>query len=105
MFADAAKSGRSTAGREALDEMLRAIECGQIDIVIIEDVARISRDMADSATIFKRLEYARVPMIGMIDGVTSYRPRNRSSTSGEKSRAVGCVAAPRSAVSEKAKPA
>jgi len=69
IFPDAAKSGRSTAGREALDEMLRAIERGEIDIVITEDVARISRDMADSATIFKRLEYARVPMIGMIDGV------------------------------------
>lgn len=69
VFADFAKSATSVVGREGLDNLLRAIERGQIDIVLTEDVSRLSRDMADSATIFKRLEYARVPMIGLLDGV------------------------------------
>ncbi len=68
VFADSAKSARSMTGRESLDAMLRAVEQGQIDIVITEDVSRISRDVADSANIFKRLEFARVPMIGL-DGM------------------------------------
>ena len=68
VFSDAAKSARSMAGREGLDEMLRAVEKGQLDVIITEDVSRISRDMGDSANIFKRLEYACVPLIGL-DGV------------------------------------
>ncbi len=44
---------------------MRAVEKGEIDVIITEDVSRISRDMADSATIFKRLEFARIPMIDL----------------------------------------
>jgi DNA invertase Pin-like site-specific DNA recombinase len=68
-FTDSAKSARSMAGREGLDALLRAIDARQIDIVITEDVSRIARDMEDSANIFKRLQYANVPLIGLSDGV------------------------------------
>src|SRR4029077_3321158 len=64
-----AKSARSTTGRDGLDALLRAVEKGELDIVLTEDVSRISRDMGDSASIFKRLEYARVPIIGLLDGM------------------------------------
>lgn len=69
IFSDAAKSARSTTGRDGLDALLQAVDKGEIDIILTEDVSRISRDMADSASIFKRLQYARVPMIGLLDGM------------------------------------
>ena len=69
IFSDAAKSARSTTGRDGLDALLQAVDKGEIDIILTEDVSRISRDMGDSASIFKRLEYARVPIIGLLDGM------------------------------------
>jgi len=67
VFPDSAISGASRV-RPGLDALLAAVDAGEIDVVITEDVSRISRDMADSAAIFKRLEYARVPLIGL-DGM------------------------------------
>lgn len=55
--------------RAGLEEMMRAVEDKRIDVIITEDVSRISRDMGDAAQIFKRLQFAGVPLIGLSDGI------------------------------------
>lgn len=68
VYPDFAISGASMA-RPGLEEMMRAVERGQIDVILTEDISRISRDMADSAQIFKRLQFAGVPLISISDGI------------------------------------
>jgi len=68
VFPDFAISG-TTMIRPGLEAMLRAVEEGRVDIILTEDVSRISRDVGDAANIFKRLEFARVPLIGLSDGI------------------------------------
>ena len=68
VFADYAVSGGSM-DRAGLEAMLRAVEEKRIDVIITEDVSRISRDMGDAAQIFKRLQFAGVPLIGLSDGI------------------------------------
>lgn len=72
VFSDAAMSGTSMArpGLEAL-LALATKKKPDIDIIVVEDVSRLSRDIADSATIFRRLEYAGVALIGLNDGVNT----------------------------------
>lgn len=48
---------------------MAAAESGEIKCIVTEDMSRISRDIADSATIFKKLEFFRVPLIGVADGI------------------------------------
>ncbi len=68
VFADYAVSGGSM-DRAGLEAMLRAVEEKRIDVIVTEDVSRISRDMGDAAHIFKRLQFAGVPLIGLSDGI------------------------------------
>ncbi len=68
VFPDSAISGASRA-RPGLDALLAAVDAGEIDIVITEDVSRLARDMEDAAHIFKHLQYAGVPLISISDGI------------------------------------
>lgn len=68
VFPDYAVSGGSME-RPGLEALLRAVEAGRIDVILTEDVSRISRDMGDAALIFKRLQFASVPLIGLSDGI------------------------------------
>ena len=68
VFPDYAVSGGSME-RPGLEALLRAVEAGRIDVILTEDVSRISRDMGDAAHIFKRLQFAGVPLIGLSDGI------------------------------------
>ncbi len=70
IFADMAVSGASLArpGFERLMRKLDELPPG-IDMIVTEDVSRISRDFADAASIFQRLKYLDVALIGVADGV------------------------------------
>jgi site-specific DNA recombinase len=64
---------------------MAAVESQRVDVILTEDISRISRDFADSAHVFKRLQYAQVPLIGIADGIadginTSTRDANLSFT-------------------------
>jgi site-specific DNA recombinase len=67
-FPDFAISGSSMA-RPGLDALMKAVDAGEIDIVLTEDISRLSRDMGDAAHIFKRLQFAGVPLISISDGI------------------------------------
>ncbi len=68
VFADFAISGASL-DRPGFEAMMAAINSGAIKAIVTEDMSRISRDFADSALIFKRLQFKQVPLVGVADGI------------------------------------
>lgn len=68
VFTDMAISGASTQ-RPGFEALMAAVDAGTVVSIVTEDLSRISRDFADSAAIFKRLQYAQVPLIGVADGI------------------------------------
>ncbi len=68
VFADFAISGASLE-RPGFEAMMAAVNKGTIKVVVTEDLSRISRDFADSAMIFKKLQFKQVPLIGIADGI------------------------------------
>lgn len=68
VLSDSAMSA-TTMHRPAFEELLRRAEKKQVDFIVTEDMSRISRDFADAAQIFKMLEYRRIPLIGVADGI------------------------------------
>lgn len=61
VFSDLAISG-TTNRRPGLNAMLAAAAAGEFEIIIAEALDRISRNQADSATIFQRLEFSGVKL-------------------------------------------
>jgi DNA invertase Pin-like site-specific DNA recombinase len=72
VFSDAAVSG-SSLQRPGFEKLMRLAEArpAKIDTIVTEDMSRMSRDFADSADIFRRLNYARVQLVGVADGSTA----------------------------------
>lgn len=70
IFTDFAISGASMdrPGFEALLKQVQAKQRG-LDVVVVEDLSRLTRDFADAATLFKQLRYAQVRMMGVGDGI------------------------------------
>lgn len=67
-FEDRARSGGSTIGRDGLAAMMRAAGEGRIQVVVVEALDRISRDMEDLAAIYKRLNFAGVAIRAVHEG-------------------------------------
>lgn len=72
IFADYAVSGASLL-RPGFEGLMRAVESGKAEAIVTEDMSRISRDFADAASIFKRLQFAQIPLVGVGDGVDTSR--------------------------------
>lgn len=70
VFTDMAVSAASLQ-RPGFEQMMRAVSERRVDAIVAEDVSRISRDLADSAALFKQLQYAGVPLIGVADGINT----------------------------------
>lgn len=67
-YDDRARSGASTFGRDGLARMMEAARAGAFDVVIVEALDRLSRDMADMAGIHKQLEFRGVEIIAVNGG-------------------------------------
>ncbi|MBZ0235611.1 MAG: recombinase family protein [Deltaproteobacteria bacterium] len=70
VFTDFAFSGASL-DRPGFEQLMRQVEDGRISTIVTEDVSRISRDFADAALIFRRLQFAKVPLISIADGINT----------------------------------
>lgn len=70
IHADYALSGAS-AHRPQLQALLEKVEAKPrgVDVIVMEDVSRLARDLADSAAIYKRVRFCDVTIIGIADGV------------------------------------
>src|ERR1700753_3922544 len=67
VFSDRAMSGASTAGRFGPDRLMKAAADQKFDVVVVEALDRLSRDMADLATIYKLLRFAGITLIAVHD--------------------------------------
>src|ERR1044071_6105858 len=68
IFPDFAVSGASL-DRPGFEAMMTAVRSGRLRAIVTEDMSRISRDFADAAQIFKRLQFEQVPLLGVADGI------------------------------------
>lgn len=62
-FEDRAKSGQSEAGRDGYAAMLAGIRSGAFNVVVVEDLARLSRDASDIARFQKICAYNKVEIL------------------------------------------
>lgn len=86
VFADYAVSG-SSLDRRGFEAMMQAVDAGEVRVIVTEDMSRISRDIADSANLFKKLQFIGVPLIGIADGIDT-SDRNAKLTFTMKSMAA-----------------
>ncbi|MBM4396836.1 MAG: recombinase family protein [Deltaproteobacteria bacterium] len=70
IFTDFAIRGGSMQ-RPGFEALLRLIEgrSPQIDVIVTENLARVSRDFADSGQLYRQLRFAGVRMINVSDGI------------------------------------
>lgn len=71
LYSDAAQSGASILGRDGLLQLLADAKSGAFDVVIVEELDRLSRDMEDLAGIHKRLSFSDVEIMAVHEGVAS----------------------------------
>lgn len=82
VFADHAVSGASLQ-RPAFEKLMSLVNAKrrEVDVVVTEDLSRVTRDFADAASVFKQLQYIGVPLLGVADGIdTSARSAKLSFT-------------------------
>ncbi len=68
VFKDEAISG-AVWERPGLHALIAAVEAKRLEVLVVEDLGRISRDVEDSARFRKRLAYAGVRLIALDDGI------------------------------------
>jgi DNA invertase Pin-like site-specific DNA recombinase len=68
VYTDAAMSG-SREDRPSYRALLRDAGDGRFDVVLVDDLSRLSRDKDECGKIIKRLTFAGVRVIGVSDGV------------------------------------
>lgn len=72
-FSDAAISG-AIARRPGLDALLRAAEDHAFDVVLVESIDRLGRDVGDLDRLRKTLLFRGIAIVGISDGVDTSRP-------------------------------
>lgn len=70
-YSDAAQSGASISGRQGLLDLLSDAKDGVFDVIVVEELDRISRDMEDMAGIYKRMQYLGIEIISIHEGAAS----------------------------------
>ncbi|MBI1218501.1 MAG: recombinase family protein [Rhodobacteraceae bacterium] len=70
-YQDKARSGASIFGRDGLLQLMDAARDGAFDVVVIEALDRLSRDMEDLAGIHKRLSFMNIEIRAVHDGVAN----------------------------------
>ena len=69
-YADEAMSG-ADCNRPQYQAMLAAASRGEIDILLIDDLSRLSRDQVESERVIRRLEFLGIRIIAVTDGYDS----------------------------------
>jgi site-specific DNA recombinase len=67
---DYAVSGASTS-RPGFEVLLGMVRRREIDVLLVEDVSRLSRDQCDAHALYKELAYYNVQLISLADGIDS----------------------------------
>ena len=67
-YADKAMSGASMHGRNGLRQMVQAAQAGAFNVIIVEHMDRLSRDMEDMAGMYKRLSFMGIKIVEVHGG-------------------------------------
>lgn len=67
VYSDAAKSGRSTTGRDQFSAMMDAAQAGQFEILLVHKLSRFSRSGTDTLNNKAKLECAGVDLISVTE--------------------------------------
>lgn len=67
-YADRARTGTTTIGREGLSSLLHDARQSAFEVVIVEALDRLSRDQEDLAGIHKRLSFLGIDIVAVHDG-------------------------------------
>ncbi|AMJ60960.1 recombinase family protein [Bosea sp. PAMC 26642] len=70
-FGDAARSGGSMLNRDGLIDLIASAGRKEFDVVIVEALDRLSRDMEDLAGLHKRFKFAGIDLIAVHEGKAS----------------------------------
>lgn len=70
-YCDKAKSGTDTVHREGLNKLLTAAKRREFDIVIVESLDRLSRDLGDMAHLFEDLRYWEIEIRTVNEGIAN----------------------------------
>jgi len=73
IFRDAAMSGADNR-RPAYLRLKEAALTHQFDYIIVDDLSRMGRDIAESATVFRELSEVGVSLVGVADGIDTSNP-------------------------------
>lgn len=71
VYQDKAKSGASTLDRDGLYNLMMDAHARKFDVVVVEALDRLSRDMEDLARIHKRLTFANVEIRAVHEGTAN----------------------------------
>ncbi|PKO51033.1 MAG: recombinase family protein, partial [Betaproteobacteria bacterium HGW-Betaproteobacteria-21] len=72
LYQDQAISGSRT-DRPGYQAMLEAAELGAFDVLLVDDLSRLSRDHIESAQAVRRLKFSGIRIIGVSDGTDTSR--------------------------------
>ena len=67
---DEAKSGR-LAGRESYERVVQGIRDRSIDILIVDDLSRLTRSLGNLLSLYEMLKWYEVELISICDGISS----------------------------------
>jgi site-specific DNA recombinase len=70
-YADKARSGASLIGRDQIMQMLDDAQASKFDVIIVEALDRLSRDMEDLAGIHKRMSFLGIRILAVHEGEAS----------------------------------
>ena len=70
-YSDAALSGGSMFGRDGLQDLLLDARAGRFDVIVVEELDRLSRDMEDLAGIHKRMNHLGIEIRAIHEGVAN----------------------------------
>lgn len=70
-YQDKARSGASMLGRDGLYNLLQDAQAKKFDVIIVEALDRLSRDMEDLAGIHKRLQYLGIELRAVHEGIAN----------------------------------
>ncbi|MBU5443553.1 recombinase family protein [Paenibacillus sp. MSJ-34] len=69
VYADDGITGKSTARRKELKRLLKDVERGTIDVVLIKSLSRLSRDTSDTLNIVRKLHSNNVELFSSREGL------------------------------------
>jgi DNA invertase Pin-like site-specific DNA recombinase len=72
-FRDDGISGTGSLERDGWLALMRAAKAGEFEAVIVESLSRMSRDLADSAGFFKRLDALEIQLVDLEGAATTMR--------------------------------